>query len=165
MKTEQGCPRSSRELSLLENIWGWWRGECLTNASQAWKRRMFPSHKYFKVMLCCSTTVTQTYPCNPIYLVYSQEPEAHSNFLKVCSVSQVDFITSNVPELLSLPNQTSFELDWLRFSHHILDEPFKTPLCRACGIHQGSLSIHTVLLSQASSLYKVSLKMELFPVK
>lgn len=152
MKTEQGCPRSSRELCLLENIWGWWRGECHANASQARTRRMFPSWKYFKVMLCCSTTVTQTYPCNPIYLVYLQKPEAHSNFLKVCSVSQVDFITSNMPELLPLPNQTSFELDWLRFSHHILDEPFKTPLCRACGIHQGSLSIHTVLLSQAASL-------------
>ena len=105
-----------------------------------------------KVMLCYSTAVTLTNPCNPIHLVYSREPEAHSNFLKVCSVSQVGFITSSTPELLSLPSQTSFELDWLRFSHHVLDEPLAAPLCRACGIHHGSLSTRIALLSTSSFL-------------
>lgn len=103
-------------------------------------------------MLRCSTALTLTYPCNPIYVVYPQEPEARSNFLKVCSVSQVGLIANNMPELLPLPSQISFELDSLHFSHHILDQPLETPLCRACGIHQGSLSTDIVLLSQAASL-------------
>lgn len=115
-------------------------------------REDISSFKYFKGMLCCNTALTPTYPCNPIYLVYPQEPEAHSNFLKVCSVSQVGFIANNMPELLPRPNQTSFKLDSLCFSHCILDEPLETPQCRACGIHQGSLSTHIALLSPAASL-------------
>lgn len=100
-------------------------------------------------MLCCSSAVTLTRPCNPNYLVYPQEPEAHSNFVKVCTVSQVGFTANNMPEQLPLPNQTSLELNSLCFCHHILDEPLETLLCGACGIHQGS---HIALLSQATSL-------------
>lgn len=116
-------------------------------------KERFSPFKYFEVLLCCSTALTQTYSRNPIYPVYPQEPEAHNNFLKVCAVSQAVFITNHIPELLSLQSQTGFELDLLHFSHCILEQPSETPLCRACGTHQGSLTIHTASLSQSASLH------------
>lgn len=112
----------------------------------------FSPFKYFKGMLCCRTAIIRAYPCNPVYLGYPLEPEAHKNFVKVSAVSQVAFIISHMPELLPLQSQTGFELDLLHFSHCIRDQPEDTSLCRACGTHQGSLSAHTALLSQAASL-------------
>lgn len=151
VKTKQGWTGSREEqgegsLSLGNNL-GVVKRRGPQQSQPSMKKEKCSPFKYFKVLLCCSTALTQTYPCNPIYLVYPQEPEAHNNFLKVCAVSQVALITNHMPELLPLQSQTGFELDLLHCSHCILDQPVETSPCRACGTHQGSLSMHSFALT------------------
>lgn len=110
-----------RSLLTGERLWGWWRGEGRANASRAWTKRTFSSFKYFKVMLRCSTALRLTYPCNPIYVAYPQEPEACSNFLKfvqflrwvLLPTTCLNYCLSPVKLVLSWIHCTSVTTFWI----------------------------------------------------
>lgn len=74
------------------------------SASQPRTRKTFPSFQYCQATLCCSTAPALTYPHNPVYPGHPQEPgEAHRSCPEVCAVSQLGFITNNMPETIASP--------------------------------------------------------------